>query len=73
MHGFGAGAVCLADTAPPDCVHACAPAGTILVDDVDIRTMEPATLRRQIGCVEQEPRIFPGTALENLCFGFDPT
>jgi len=43
--------------------------GRILVDGVDIRTVETAELRRRFAYVEQEPTIFAGTIAENIRFG----
>jgi len=49
--------------------------GAILLDGIDIRTLNPVWARRQIGLVEQKPRIFSLTVKENLIFGCarDPT
>jgi ATP-binding cassette subfamily B protein len=44
-------------------------AGRILVDDVDIREVDPGALRRRFAYVEQEPTIFAGTVAENIRFG----
>jgi putative ABC transport system ATP-binding protein len=43
--------------------------GTVYVQGVDYRTMEPRELRRQLGLVTQRPFLFPGTVAENLRFG----
>ena len=43
--------------------------GRILVDGVDIKTVETAELRRRFAYVEQEPTIFAGTVAENIRFG----
>ncbi|MBF0426804.1 MAG: ATP-binding cassette domain-containing protein, partial [Magnetococcales bacterium] len=43
--------------------------GAILVDGADIRQIDPADLRRNIGCVPQEPLLFFGTARENITLG----
>jgi len=40
--------------------------GTILIDGVDIRQIDPVDLRRNIGCVLQEVHLFSGTARENI-------
>lgn len=40
--------------------------GRILVDGVDIALADPASLRRQIGVVLQESRLFRGTVRENI-------
>jgi ATP-binding cassette subfamily B protein len=44
-------------------------AGAILVDGIDIRTLDPRALRRRFAYVEQEPTIFSGTVAENIRFG----
>lgn len=44
-------------------------AGTVRVDGMDIRTMDPHWLRSQIGIVEQEPVLFAGTIYENIAYG----
>ncbi|MBF0177374.1 MAG: type I secretion system permease/ATPase [Magnetococcales bacterium] len=43
--------------------------GAILADGADIRQIDPADLRRNIGCVPQEPLLFFGTARENIVLG----
>lgn len=43
--------------------------GTIRVDGIDIRKVDPAELRRRFAYVEQEPTIFAGTVAENIRFG----
>lgn len=43
--------------------------GRILVDDVDIREMEPRALRRLTTAVPQETFLFQGSIRENLGFG----
>jgi ATP-binding cassette, subfamily B, multidrug efflux pump len=43
--------------------------GRILLDGVDIRTLEPAELRRQIGFVPQETFLFSATVRENVLLG----
>lgn len=40
--------------------------GSVKVDDVDIRQIEPAELRNHIGYVGQEAQLFRGTLRENL-------
>lgn len=45
--------------------------GTILVDDVDIRTLHPGELRRHVGLVLQDVFLFAGSVEENLTLG-DP-
>ena len=43
--------------------------GRILLDGIDISTVDVTWLRRQIGCVLQEPFLFSKTVRENLQFG----
>jgi ATP-binding cassette subfamily B protein len=43
--------------------------GRILLDGVDIASVRPRDLRRQIAIVPQETVIFAGTVLENIRFG----
>ena len=43
--------------------------GTIRVDGVDIRDLDPADLRSRFAYVEQEPVMFAGTVAENIRFG----
>ncbi len=43
--------------------------GSVLVDDVDVRTVTIPSLRRQLGVVPQEPFLFHGTVRENLTIG----
>ena len=40
--------------------------GAIRIDGTDIAQIDPADLRRQIGFVQQEPRLFYGTVRENI-------
>lgn len=40
--------------------------GAVLIDGIDIRQLDPAELRHQIGYVPQEPTLFYGTLRENL-------
>lgn len=40
--------------------------GAIRIDGTDIAQLDPANLRRHIGYVPQEPRVFFGTARENI-------
>jgi ATP-binding cassette subfamily B protein len=44
-------------------------AGRILIDRVDLRDFELASLRARIGVVSQEPFIFSGTVRENIALG----
>lgn len=43
--------------------------GRILVDGVDIATLDPATLRGEIALVPQQPSIFAASARENIRYG----
>ena len=43
--------------------------GQILIDRVDLRDFELASLRARIGVVSQEPFIFSGTVRENIALG----
>ena len=44
-------------------------AGQITIDGIDIRTMTSASLRRQIGIVQQDVFLFSGTIGENIAYG----
>ncbi|TMW61765.1 hypothetical protein Poli38472_010828 [Pythium oligandrum] len=44
-------------------------AGEVLLDGQDIRTLNLAWLRSQIGLVSQEPVLFAGTIYENIAYG----
>ncbi len=44
-------------------------AGSITIDGIDIRTMTHASLRRQIGIVQQDVFLFSGTIAENIAYG----
>ncbi|GIG00490.1 ABC transporter ATP-binding protein [Catellatospora citrea] len=43
--------------------------GRVLVDDVDVRDIEPQALSRAIGFVPQKPYLFSGTVASNLRYG----
>jgi len=43
--------------------------GAVKVDDIDIRTVTQASLRRQLGFVLQDNILFAGTVAENIAFG----
>ncbi len=47
-------------------------AGEILIDGVDLRTLDLFSLRRQVSLVLQEPALFFGTIYSNIHYG-DPT
>jgi ATP-binding cassette subfamily B protein len=44
-------------------------AGSITIDGIDIRKMTQASLRRQIGIVQQDVFLFAGTIGENIAYG----
>lgn len=46
--------------------------GTVLLDGVDVRQLDPADLRRNIGCVLQDVVLFQGTLRENITLGAGP-
>ncbi len=43
--------------------------GSILIDGLDTRQIDPIDLRRAIGCVPQEPFLFMGTIKDNITIG----
>src|ERR1700730_8572426 len=43
--------------------------GTVFVEGVDYRSIEPRVLRCKLGMVTQRPYLFPGTVADNLRFG----
>ena len=43
--------------------------GSVYLDGVDYRQIEPRELRRRVGMVTQRPFLFPGTVARNLQFG----
>ncbi len=45
-----------------------ATAGTVMIDDVDIRSLSPNALWQRIGLVPQKPYLFSGTVRSNLLF-----
>jgi len=45
--------------------------GVVLVDGVDIRTIDPMYLRKNIGMVGQEPELFDASVSDNIAFGKD--
>lgn len=44
--------------------------GKIIIDGVDITRVEPADLRRQLGYLSQDSRLFFGTLRQNLMLGY---
>ena len=43
--------------------------GTVLVDGVNVRDLDPAALSRAVGIVPQKPYLFSGTVASNLRYG----
>lgn len=43
--------------------------GRILIDGHDMRTIDPAAYRRNLGFVPQDPFLFTGTIAENIAYG----
>jgi ATP-binding cassette subfamily C protein LapB len=43
--------------------------GSVLIDSVDIRQIDPVDLRQAIGAVPQEPFLFMGTIKDNITIG----
>ena len=46
-----------------------ATAGSVIVDGVDVRELDPEVLRNRIGLVPQKPYLFSGTVASNLRYG----
>jgi len=46
--------------------------GSILIDGVDLRELDPQWLRQQVGMVMQEPVLFSGTVTDNIVFDQGP-
>jgi ATP-binding cassette subfamily B protein len=44
-------------------------AGAVLIDDVDVRDLDPGSYRRQLGVVPQEAFLFTGTVRDNIAYG----
>jgi ATP-binding cassette subfamily B protein len=44
-------------------------AGTVSIDGVDLRAMDPLVLRRRLAVVPQEPAIFAASVRENVLYG----
>src|SRR5690606_15752246 len=44
-------------------------AGALLVDGIDVRQLDLAAYRHQIGVVPQEPFLFAGTIRDNIAYG----
>ena len=43
--------------------------GAILLDGIDMRQLDPADVRRNLGCVSQDITLFYGSLRENITFG----
>jgi len=43
--------------------------GTVMIDDIDIKSFDLKWYRRNLGLVSQEPILFSGTIFENILFG----
>lgn len=43
--------------------------GAVMVDDIDIKQIDPADLRRNIGCVPQDSVLFFGSVKDNIVYG----
>lgn len=43
--------------------------GRVCIDDIDVRTVTQASLRRQTGLVPQDPFLFAGTIADNIRYG----
>ena len=43
--------------------------GQVLIDGVDVRTMNVNSLRKRLGLVQQEPMLFNYTLKENILYG----
>ena len=44
-------------------------AGSVMMDGTDLRQIDPADLRRNIGCVPQDVMLFTGTLRDNITMG----
>ena len=45
--------------------------GAVLVDGLDVKTIQSVSLRNCIGLVQQEPTLFGFTIRENVCYGLE--
>jgi ATP-binding cassette subfamily B protein len=43
--------------------------GCVRIDGVDLRSLDQGHFREQVGMVLQDPYLFHGTVLENICYG----
>lgn len=64
----GAGKSTLMDMIPGFYV---ADAGRVLIDGVDVRELDPQSLRRNMGIVTQEVILFHDSVLKNIAYGMD--
>ncbi|XP_067637544.1 ATP-binding cassette sub-family B member 10, mitochondrial [Eurosta solidaginis] len=46
--------------------------GRVMLDDIDLRELNPVWLRSFIGAVNQEPTLFSGTIRDNILYGLNP-
>lgn len=44
-------------------------AGSVMIDDIDVRLLAPAILRRQLAIVPQQAALFSGTIIDNIALG----
>src|SRR3954447_8857946 len=51
------------------CVRLVDSSGSITLDGVNVRSLDPRVLRRRVGFVAQRPVMLPGTVAENLAYG----
>lgn len=45
--------------------------GAVLLDDTDVRQIDPGDLRRNLGAVQQSPQLFFGSVRENITMGHE--
>jgi ATP-binding cassette subfamily C protein LapB len=45
--------------------------GTVMLDGVDVRQIDPGDLRRSIGAVQQSPHLFYGSVRDNITMGHE--
>lgn len=45
--------------------------GTVMLDETDVRQVDPGDLRRNIGVVQQRPMLFYGSVRENITMGHE--
>jgi ATP-binding cassette subfamily C protein LapB len=43
--------------------------GAVLIDGIDLRQLDPADVRRNVGCVSQDVMLFYGSLRDNITFG----